>query len=388
MLDHKSKVENLNLYDYKINISSSISTLTEQFKANPNIPGVILFEDDTFLGAISQKSFWQYMSRPYSLELCAKRNVEHLLNFFEINHLVLSKNHLIIEAAEISLQRSPDLLEQPIVVKMTPLEYKLLDTHQLLVSYAAIHQLTNRMLARANKKLEETNLKLKQTLRSDEITGLGNELLFKEYFAREWQRSVKEQNWLSLIRFDLDIFQETRNSYTQLNINGCLRKIGETIEPLLNRVKDLIVHYGEGRFAIVLPSSNTIDATLIGEKTSDAIQKFIITNSRTQISKNLSLNLGIASIKPRDQDESEQLLIAAEESLEKAKIMGKNCKIITDISYSELKTQSKLPTLNRKEIRPKFRPPIIPLNSDRVAKKASSAVDRPTLVIWDTLETG
>ncbi len=382
MLNQNSTVENLNLYDYKIDISSSINTLSKHFKANPNLPGVVLFKQDTFLGAISQKSFWQYMSLPYSLELCARRKIDHLLNFLDINHLVLSKNSLIIEAAEICLQRSSHLLEQPLVIKITALEYKLLDSHQLLVSYAAIHQLTNKLLDRANKKLEKSNFTLKQTLRLDEITGLGNGLLFEEYFDRAWKKAVKKESWLSLIRLDLDICQQDRHNYSQLAIDGCLRKIGERIAELSNRITDTVIHYGEGRFAIVLPKTNTIDATRIGEKISAEIQKFQITNSQTKITKNLSLNLGIASIKPRTIDHCEQLLIAAEEALEKAKTIGKNCKIIKDISHSELKINSQLPNDNPQPIKQQLSPAsLVRLNSDIKAKKVSQPIDRKTLKI-------
>lgn len=372
MLNLKSTVEQLNISDYQIDISSSINNLTTHFKANPQLPGVLLFEGHIFLGTISQKSFWQYMSRPYSLELAAKRKVEDLLDFFEIDHLIISKDSLIIEAAEKALRRSPDLLDQPIIIRINNREYRLLDTHQLLVGYAKIHRLTSRLIEDTNRKLEKTNLKLQKALRSDEKTGFGNQLLFEEDFARKWQEAVRKKDWLSIVRFDLDLFEEERNTYSQLAINGCLRKIGKTIEPLLNESKDVAVHYGDGRFGIILPQSNTIDANLVGEKIAIAIQELQIINARTEIGKNISLNMGIASIKPGDRNNPEQLLMAAEESLEKAKKIGKNCKIVKDISYSNLQAENQLPKLNNKPVKPKLNAPsVVDLDSARRVKQVS-----------------
>ncbi|MGF1489695.1 MAG: hypothetical protein ACFBSE_21630, partial [Prochloraceae cyanobacterium] len=102
----------------------------------------------------------------------------------------------------------------------------------------------------------------------------------------------------------------------------------------------------------------------------------------TKITKNLSLNLGIASIKPRTIDHCEQLLIAAEEALEKAKTIGKNCKIIKDISHSELKINSQLPNDNPQPIKQQLSPAsLVRLNSDIKAKKVSQPIDRKTLKI-------
>ncbi len=387
MLNQKSTVENLDLYNYKIDTSSSINSLNKCFKAQPTLPGVLLFQEEKFLGVITQKSFWQYMSRPYSVELSTKRKINNVLDFFEINHPIITKNVSVIEAAESSLKREPHLIDRPFVVKIAPGEYRLLDIHQLLLGYSQIYRLTTQLLEESNQKLAETNQKLQKTLRMDRLTELGNEMSFAECFDREWQEAVKQESWLSLIRFDLDLFQQDRNSYSQLAINGCLRKIGSTILPLLNEQKDTAIHYGEGRFSIIMPNTNTIDATRVSDRVAEEIQKLQIINDRTQKTKNLSLNLGIASIKPRQKDNAEQLLMAAEECIEKAKIIGKNCKIIKDISYSELKTESELSFQRTKDLKERANILSSIVSLDRERSKKSSKFAQQNLN-WETFETG
>ncbi len=282
------------------------------------------------------------MSRPYSVELSNKRKIENILDYFEINHQIISKNLSIIEAAESYLKREPHLRDRPFVVEISSGEYRLLDSHQLLFGYSQIYRLTTKLLEKSNRKLAETNQKLQKTLRMDRVTELGNEMSFAECFDLEWQAAVKQESWLSLIRLDLDLFQEERNSYTQLALNGCLRKIGATILALLNEKKDQPIHYGEGRFVIIMPETNIINASRVSHRIREEIKKISITNDCTRKTQNLSLNLGIASIKAQQKDNAEQLLMAAEECIEKAKMIGKNCQIIKDISYS-IKTDSELP---------------------------------------------
>lgn len=344
MLNQKYRVKDLNLYNYRIDVSDPINSVIEEFKANPQLPGVLVFQEDLFLGAVSQTSLWQYLSQPYSLGLCAKRPVGYLLEKIEFTHLIVSQDTLIIEAVQRYLTRTAKLLEQPLIVRITSLEYQLLDSHQLLIAYTKIYQLTNRLLENYQRELEESNYQLKESLGFDLITGLGNEFLLEESLEREWERAIREKKWLSVIRWDLDLFPACENIYSQSARDECLRRVAANVMLLLKG--EIAIHTGEGRFTIIIPNSNTINATLKAEKISEVIQKLQITNSQTQIKNNLSLNLGIASIKPQDYEGAEQLLMAAEEALEKAKKIGKNCKIIRNISSSLLEIEANFATQN------------------------------------------
>lgn len=342
MLSQKSLVKNLKLYNYKIDICAIISDLVAQFRANPQLPGAAIFDGNLFLGAISQIDFWKYMSRPYSLELSGKRQIEYLLDFIEIKHLVVAGDEAIVKAAEIALQRPAHLLEQPIIVKINSLEYGLLDTHQLLISYTAIYRQTSKELEQSKCLLEATNAELEATLGKDPLTGLGNQNFFETYLLQEWERSAREQSWISLIRFDLDVFQKSGNYYTQVALNDCLRQIGSEIPSLLNNDRDTAIHYGQGRFVIIIVDLNTIDTTRFSETIATTIRQLKITNLQTETSENLSFNLGIASIKPDPRSYPEDLLMAAEEALERAKQIGKNIKIVTNVAAKKLNPQTKL----------------------------------------------
>ncbi|MEA5472604.1 sensor histidine kinase, partial [Spirulina sp. 06S082] len=86
------------------------------------------------------------MSRPYALELFLQRSIKSLYEFIKVPCEIFSRETLIVEAARQSLERPPELLYEPIVVKFNERDYRLLDVHHLLLAQAKIHHLTSRLL--------------------------------------------------------------------------------------------------------------------------------------------------------------------------------------------------------------------------------------------------
>lgn len=153
----ESTLRELSLFDFQIESSQSGKKVAETFDANPLIPGVILIEQNQFAGMISRRRFLEVMSRPYGLELFLKRPLKCLYDFTNTDILKLSGSTSIVVAARQSLQRSAELLYEPIVVELENGIYRLVDVHQLLVAQSQIHELTTKLLN------EETQAKMLQT---------------------------------------------------------------------------------------------------------------------------------------------------------------------------------------------------------------------------------
>ncbi len=60
------------------------------------------------------------MSRPFGLEIFLKRPLRILYDFAHTEPLIFPIETFIVMAARCSLQRSPELLYEPIVVQLTP----------------------------------------------------------------------------------------------------------------------------------------------------------------------------------------------------------------------------------------------------------------------------
>ncbi len=145
-LQLNSTLIELSLYDFQVEISHISKEVTKEFEDNPLIPGVILTEEGKLVGMISRRRFLERMSRPYGLDLFLKRPLKSLYDFINTGMIILPANTLVVEAAEISLQRSGKLLSEPIVVELESNVYRLVDVHQLLVAQSKIHKLTTKLL--------------------------------------------------------------------------------------------------------------------------------------------------------------------------------------------------------------------------------------------------
>jgi C4-dicarboxylate-specific signal transduction histidine kinase len=153
----ESTIQELSLYDFQVECSHPGKEVAQIFQQNPLLPGVILTEQSQFVGMISRRRFLEQMSRPYGLELFLKRPLYSLYRFASAEVLRLQGETPIVEAARYSLQRSAEMLYEPIVVELGVGTYRLLDVHQLLVAQSNIHELATQLLN------EQTQAQLIQT---------------------------------------------------------------------------------------------------------------------------------------------------------------------------------------------------------------------------------
>jgi two-component system NtrC family sensor kinase len=108
-----STLQELSLYDFQVEATDFGMKISQMLETNPLLPGVILTNQGKFVGMISRRRFLEFLSRPFGRELFLKRPVKALYRFAEIETLIFPSNTLIVDAARKSLQRSKELLYEP-----------------------------------------------------------------------------------------------------------------------------------------------------------------------------------------------------------------------------------------------------------------------------------
>ena len=180
----RSTLEELTLYDFLLESECLGGEVAKIFQANPLLPGIIITEKGKFIGMISRRRYFEHMSRPYSLELFSQQPLFILYRFTKTDILVLDRKTSIMTAVRQSLERSPELIHEPIVVEVEPDNYQLLDVHQLLLSQLQIHELatvamreSQAQLRHQAQQLELALLELQRTqtqlIQTEKMSSLG-----------------------------------------------------------------------------------------------------------------------------------------------------------------------------------------------------------------------
>ncbi|MEL6385587.1 MAG: ATP-binding protein, partial [Cyanobacteria bacterium J06626_18] len=162
-----SRLEDLQLHYFRVDVSCSGQLVYQQFEDNPVLPGVVLAKGNTFVGMVSRRRFLEAMSRAYGRELFLRRPLSVLYRFIAQDILRLPGTTLITQAAQQAIARPTELLYEPIVVDCETPNGKqsfLIDVHNVLQAQSTIHQLTTELLR------EKTRAEMMQ---SEKMASLG-----------------------------------------------------------------------------------------------------------------------------------------------------------------------------------------------------------------------
>ncbi|MDY6806503.1 MAG: ATP-binding protein [Cyanobacteriota bacterium] len=218
----ESTVQELSLYDLQIDVGSPGIVISKIFESDRLVPGVILTEQGQFAGMMSRRRFYEYISRPFGRELFLPRSIKSMYRFARAEVLVVSKETLIVDAARISLERSPELLYEPIVVQLSPEIYRLADVHNLLVAQSQIHQLATELIRKQTQShliqteklasLGQMVAEVAHEIRNPVGYILGNSKFLSSYYediikllsAYETENTQKSDDEIELVKSSID----------------------------------------------------------------------------------------------------------------------------------------------------------------------------------------
>jgi len=323
-LEIDATLQDLQLSNFQVEAGCLTQFVSREFECNPLQPGAILTERGQFFGAISRRRFWERMSRPYSFDLFHRRPIRFLYEFVRTELLVLSGSTSVVEAAQLSLQRSPELLYEPLVVQLAPHTYRLLDAHQLLVAQSRIHQITLSLLRQSSQQLEAANLELQRLASLDALTKVSNRRRLNEYLARVWQQAERSQLPLSLILCDVDFFKRYNDTYGHLAGDDCLQRVAHHLQATVEQSAGLVARYGGEEFAVVLPEMPLEPACELAEKVRRRIADLAIPHAHSPLGRCVTLSLGVATTVPAPGCRPEELIDAADRALYVAKSTGRD----------------------------------------------------------------
>ncbi|MBB6218781.1 diguanylate cyclase (GGDEF)-like protein [Anaerosolibacter carboniphilus] len=174
------------------------------------------------------------------------------------------------------------------------------------------------------EQLEQVNKELERMSFIDELTGIPNRRSFNNTLEKEWSRCLRESVPLSLIFIDVDYFKSFNDHYGHPMGDDCLRDVAKTLASTLKRSSDFIGRHGGEEFAIVLPNTDYEGSIMIAEQMRKAIENLGIRNPESDVSRNITISIGLANVEPSKEDNIYELIKAADRELYHAKNQGRN----------------------------------------------------------------
>lgn len=163
-------------------------------------------------------------------------------------------------------------------------------------------------------------LKLREMVATDEMTGLYNRRFFSEEVEKSLLHASRHEEPLSLLMLDIDHFKTVNDNYGHPAGDSVIKAISDTLQHE-TRSGDSVSRIGGEEFAIMLPKTPFKDAFRVAEKLRAKIeQQSIKISDDTEIS--VTITIGVAAAKSGDT--WTKLLSRADKALYRGKGSGRN----------------------------------------------------------------
>ncbi|MGC4030645.1 MAG: diguanylate cyclase [Tepidisphaeraceae bacterium] len=163
---------------------------------------------------------------------------------------------------------------------------------------------------------------------TDGLTGLYNRRAFDDLFEREWRRSLRNGDALSLLLLDIDRFKPFNDTYGHQVGDDCLRAVAGTVKKQLRRPGDAAARYGGEEMAVILAETDAMGAIAVAEQIRLAVEALRLPHvGNADAGGVVTVSIGVATAVAAAGGSTKMpdgLLSTADHALYKAKHAGRN----------------------------------------------------------------
>lgn len=196
-----------------------------------------------------------------------------------------------------------------------------------------IHDITRQQ--EAILSLQDENEELAELSTIDGLTEIANRRYGDGYLQQQWESLGRTKAALAVIICDVDCFKQYNDTYGHQAGDECLRTIAHTMKGFLGRPNDLLLRYGGEEFLAILPNADENWAVQVAELIRTAIEALNIEHSSSTVLSQVTVSLGVASLKPSTGKSPDELVNMADQALYNAKQTGRNRTIIYHTQIGE-----------------------------------------------------
>ncbi len=173
-------------------------------------------------------------------------------------------------------------------------------------------------------QLEDAHRRLRDSSRRDGLTGLYNRTHFHENFELMLKESRDKGQPVSLLMIDLDHFKSINDRYGHLVGDDCLRWAAQRIGQALRvHESSLLARFGGEEFVVILPGHDLHSAVSVAESLRRKLVEEPCVSGPHRL--RVSASLGVHTVDPGADIDSDAALSVADQALYAAKANGRDC---------------------------------------------------------------
>ncbi len=208
-------------------------------------------------------------------------------------------------AGWISVRRMNDLVNDALYYRYDN-EILIDDLQRLLAS-----------VSRNNKALEKIST-------TDELTGISNYRAFRVHLEDVWRQYAGNKVQVSLIKLNLDYFQEFNAHYGQELADDKLVQLARLLNEQISHQSQLAARLHGAEFALLLPGVSCENARQVAVNLQQSLADLEIEHARSRIGSRLTMSIGIGAQTVAVESSSRELLVRVDTALKLAVERGRN----------------------------------------------------------------
>lgn len=159
---------------------------------------------------------------------------------------------------------------------------------------------------------------------TDALTGLKNRRYFDMLFMEEQRRAHREGRTLTLLLADVDCFKGYNDQYGHPQGDAVLRQVADIVAGALNRPGDLSFRIGGDEFACLFVTSVERESMELAERIREQLAAAAIPHERNPEHRVVTVSLGLAFLRPDNEETLQHAYVRADQALYRAKDAGRN----------------------------------------------------------------
>jgi diguanylate cyclase (GGDEF)-like protein len=163
--------------------------------------------------------------------------------------------------------------------------------------------------------------RLQRVAAIDPLTGLYNRRFGLERLSQDFSRSVRSDEPLGIVLFDIDDFKSVNDTYGHQVGDNVLKAVAENVKGVL-REGDTPMRYGGDEFLTVLPCAAEADVRTTGERMRQTVESMTVVEAGTRL--RVTISLGGVSSPGTDVADLDELIRMADAAMYRSKKAGRN----------------------------------------------------------------